>query len=167
MMYNFKQLLKKLKGHIVFLQLDATATSFSLLSFQWLLFEGGIYFFGKPTDINNGLKKVHISNTATTVRRCQQFVQRSVSPTGSAVKNEWYNTNKHTTSLVTNYSHMCAIWNSLDPAVRHTSSLHTIVFCSKQKLFPSVHIYNLFCFVCVQGSQVCTPAVSTRLGFPC
>ena len=86
MMYNVKQLLKNLKGHIVFLQLDATATTFSLLTSQRLLFEGGVYFFGKPTDINDGLeKKVHISDGATTVRHCQQFVQQPVSPTGSAV----------------------------------------------------------------------------------
>ena len=38
----------------VFLQSDATATVFLLLDFVRLLFEGGVYFFRKFADINNG-----------------------------------------------------------------------------------------------------------------
>ena len=39
----------------VFLQSDTAATIFFLLlTFVWLLFKGGVYFFGKPTDINDG-----------------------------------------------------------------------------------------------------------------
>ena len=38
----------------VFLQSDHMATIFLLLDFVWLLFEGGVYFFRKSADINNG-----------------------------------------------------------------------------------------------------------------
>ena len=38
----------------VFLRSDAAANFFSLLAFVRLLFEGGDYFFRKPTYINNG-----------------------------------------------------------------------------------------------------------------
>ena len=40
--------------HTVFLRSDATATIYFAARFVQLLFEGGIYFFGKPGDINNG-----------------------------------------------------------------------------------------------------------------
>ena len=40
---------------------------FSLHVLVRLPFEGGVYFFGKPTDINDGW----MNNTVTTVRRCQ------------------------------------------------------------------------------------------------
>ena len=33
---------------------DATAIIFSLHVSVWLLFKGGIYFFGEPANINNG-----------------------------------------------------------------------------------------------------------------
>ena len=46
---------------------------FSLLvQFVRLLFEGDIYFFGKPTDINDGWIRLCTSDTATTVRRREQ-----------------------------------------------------------------------------------------------
>ena len=38
----------------VFLQSDATATIYFTTCFMQLLFEGGVYFFGKPRDINDG-----------------------------------------------------------------------------------------------------------------
>ena len=41
--------------YTVFLQSDATATIYFAACFMWLLFEGGVYFFGKPGDINDGL----------------------------------------------------------------------------------------------------------------
>ena len=37
----------------VFLRLDVMATIFLLHLFVRLLFEGSVYFFGKPADINN------------------------------------------------------------------------------------------------------------------
>ena len=36
---------------------DAVATIFSL-PVVWLLFEGGVYFFGKPADIDNSTKHI-------------------------------------------------------------------------------------------------------------
>ena len=38
----------------VFLRSDAAATTFFAARLVRLLFEGSVYFFGKPTDINNG-----------------------------------------------------------------------------------------------------------------
>ena len=38
----------------VFLQSNAVATIYSAAGFVWLLFEGGVYFFGKSGDINDG-----------------------------------------------------------------------------------------------------------------
>ena len=40
--------------YTVFLQSDAAATIYFTARFVRLLFEGGVYFFGKPGDINNG-----------------------------------------------------------------------------------------------------------------
>ena len=54
--------------HTVFLRSDAVATIF----FCCLLFEGGVYFFGKPPDIYiRRLDKVHTSEMVTIARRCQ------------------------------------------------------------------------------------------------
>jgi len=39
----------------VFLQSDAVAITLFATCFVRLLYEGGIYFFGNPTDINNSL----------------------------------------------------------------------------------------------------------------
>ena len=38
----------------VFLQSDAAATIYFAARFMRLLFEGGVYSFGKPGDINDG-----------------------------------------------------------------------------------------------------------------
>ena len=49
-----------LQGHsspvigTIFLRSDAMATIYFTARFVWLLFEGGVYFFGKPGDINKG-----------------------------------------------------------------------------------------------------------------
>ena len=40
--------------HTVFLRSDAAATSYFAAHFVRLLFEGSVYFFGKPGDINDG-----------------------------------------------------------------------------------------------------------------
>ena len=40
--------------HTVFLRSDATATSYFAYHFVRLLFEGSVYLFGKPGDINDG-----------------------------------------------------------------------------------------------------------------
>ena len=37
----------------VFLWSDAAATIYFAARFAWLLFEGGVYFFGKPWDVND------------------------------------------------------------------------------------------------------------------
>ena len=42
------------KRYTVFLRSDATATMYFAACFVRLLIEGGIYFFGKPGDINDG-----------------------------------------------------------------------------------------------------------------
>ena len=39
---------------IVFLRLDIAAMIYFAARSVWLLFEGGVYFFGKPGDINGG-----------------------------------------------------------------------------------------------------------------
>ena len=39
----------------VFIQTDTVATIYFTVHFVKLLFEGSVYFFGKPIDINNGL----------------------------------------------------------------------------------------------------------------
>ena len=36
------------------LRSDAAATIYFAARFVWLLFKGGVYFFGKPRDINDG-----------------------------------------------------------------------------------------------------------------
>ena len=38
--------------HTIFLQSDAAATIYFAAHFVQLLFKGGVYFFGKPGDIN-------------------------------------------------------------------------------------------------------------------
>ena len=55
----------------VFLRSDAAATIYFAGRFVRLLFEGGVYFFGKPGDINDGLDKVRTGETVTVARRCQ------------------------------------------------------------------------------------------------
>ena len=47
-------LLQSTYVHTISLRSDATDIIFSLLVFMQLLFEGGIYFLGKPADINDG-----------------------------------------------------------------------------------------------------------------
>jgi len=47
-------LLQSTYVHTIFLRSDAMDIIFSLLVFMQLLFEGGIYFLGKPADINDG-----------------------------------------------------------------------------------------------------------------
>ena len=97
------------KECIAFLRSDAAATIFSFLPlvFLWLLFEGGVYLFWKPANINGGWIRC-TSDTAMTVRLCQYFAQ----PLSPAVihGNKSYNTNSPSTSLVTvvrKYSHTC------------------------------------------------------------
>ena len=55
----------------VFLRSDSVATKFSMHVLVQLLFEGGVYFSGKPADINDELDQVHTSETVTNVRHCQ------------------------------------------------------------------------------------------------
>ena len=56
----------------VFLQSDAMAPFFSLFVFAWPLFEGGVYFFGKPTCRHQQwVDKVHTSKTVMIARHCQ------------------------------------------------------------------------------------------------
>ena len=43
-----------LDSHIVFLRSDTAATIYFAAHFVWLLFEGGVYFLGKPGDVNDG-----------------------------------------------------------------------------------------------------------------
>ena len=55
----FLHLCEAIRLHIsivdtVFLRSDAAATIYFAVHFVWLLFEGGVYLFGKPGDINNG-----------------------------------------------------------------------------------------------------------------
>ena len=74
-----------------------------------LLFEGGVYFFGKPVDINEKLDKVCTSETVTVARRCQYYAE----PLTPAVSRGYdsYNTNSLSASVVIvvrNYSHVCA-----------------------------------------------------------
>ena len=49
--------------YIVFLRSDTVATIYFTASVVRLLFEGGVYFFGKPGDINDSLDKAHTSET--------------------------------------------------------------------------------------------------------
>ena len=74
-----------------------------------LLFEGGIYFFGKPADINDGW----INHVRMIQRRLLNAVSslRSLSVLLVSHGNESYNTNSPGASLVVvvrNYSHTCA-----------------------------------------------------------
>ena len=65
-----------------------------------LLFEGGVYFIGKPADLNDGwILKVRTSDTVTTVRCWQLYTQ----PLSSAVSHgkELYNMNSPSVSPVT------------------------------------------------------------------
>ena len=57
----------------VFLRSDAVDTIYFAARFVQLhvLFEGGVYFFRKPRDTNDGLDKVHTSKTVTVARHCQ------------------------------------------------------------------------------------------------
>ena len=55
----------------VFLRSGTTATVYSLFVFVRLLFEGGVYFFGKPAYINKWLGRVRTSKTVTVARHCQ------------------------------------------------------------------------------------------------
>ena len=83
------------------------ATIYFAARFVRLLFEGGVYFFGKPGDINNSWIR-HV-RAVIVARHCQQYVQ----PLSLAVSrcNDSYNTNSPSASVVTiirNHSHMCA-----------------------------------------------------------
>ena len=52
--FYFTAILPKLALPTVFLQSDAMATVYFAACFMWLLFEGNVYFFGKPGGINDG-----------------------------------------------------------------------------------------------------------------
>ena len=83
------------------------ATIYLVARFVRLLFEGGVYFFGKSGDINNSWIR-HV-RAVIVARHCQQYVQ-PLSPAVSRC-NDSYNTNSPSASVVTiirNHSHMCA-----------------------------------------------------------
>ena len=87
----------------IFLQSDAVATIFSLLAFVWLLFKGGIYFLGKPADINDGLLRY--------IRVRRWWLLDAVSSVCSLSALLSVVEMTHTTQIVLvlkNYSQMCA-----------------------------------------------------------
>ena len=83
--------------------------------FVRLLFEGGVYFFGKPSDTNNSW----IRYIQTIQWRLLDTVisKRSLSVLLSAMENDSYNTNNPSASpviVVRNYLHVCATCSSHD-----------------------------------------------------
>ena len=53
------------------LQSNAVATIYSAAGFVWLLFEGGVYFFGKSGDINDSWIRYKVRTSETVmVARC-------------------------------------------------------------------------------------------------
>ena len=87
--------------HTVFLQSDAAATICFTAHFVWLLFEGGIYFFGKPGDINDGWIGYERVRWLT--------VAKYVQPLSPAFRhgNDPYNESPSASVVTTSFAHMC------------------------------------------------------------
>ena len=97
--------------------------------FVRLLFEGGVYFFGKPPNTNNSW----IRYIQTIQWRLLDTVisKRSLSVLLSAMENDSYNTNSPSASpviVIRNYLHVCATYSS------HGFYWAQCLFCSKLRI---------------------------------
>ena len=81
MICQYWDISSKLEWYTVFLQSDAAATIYFTVCFVRLLFKGGVYFFGKPGDINDGwiqyewVRRWRLLDTVSSMRASQSCCQ--------------------------------------------------------------------------------------------